>query len=221
MPDRVPDADDASVVLRDEPYRAPIVSSAVVHRGMVWDVVADQFDLGAAGRLRREYVAHPGAVAVLALDHDNRALLVKQYRHPVGAYEWELPAGLLDVPEEPPWEAAARELHEEADTVAGRWHTLADHYAGPGGSTESLRIYLARDLSPVPDEERHQRTGEELGMPVRRVALDDVVDAVLAGGLHNPSLAIGVLVASRLQARAWAGLRPVDAPWPERSPGRP
>ncbi|MGL5859872.1 MAG: NUDIX domain-containing protein, partial [Phycicoccus sp.] len=93
-------------------------------------------------------------------------------------------------------------------------------HASPGGSTESLRIYLARDLSPVPEAERHERTGEELGMPVRRVSLDDAVDAVLAGGLHNPSLALGVLVASRVRERGWAGLRPVDAPWPQRSPGR-
>ncbi|MGL5818941.1 MAG: NUDIX domain-containing protein [Phycicoccus sp.] len=220
MSESAPAADDDRAPLRDDLRRAPVVESEVLHRGMVWDVVADTFDLGAAGRLRREYVAHTGAVAVLALDHDGRVLLVRQYRHPIGGYEWELPAGLLDVEGEPPWVAAARELHEEADTVAARWHTLVDHHASPGGSTESLRLYLARHLSPVPEARRHRRTGEELGMPVRRVALDEVVDAVLTGRLHNPSLALGVLVAARMRDGGWAGLRPVDAPWPQRSPGR-
>ncbi|MGL5866008.1 MAG: NUDIX domain-containing protein [Dermatophilaceae bacterium] len=220
MSESGPVADAGRGPLCDVIGAAPVVESEVLHRGMVWDVVADTFDLGAAGRLRRDYVAHPGAVAVVALDEDGRVLLVRQYRHPVGAFEWELPAGLLDVPGEAPWVAAARELHEEADMVAARWHTLLDHYASPGGSTESLRLYLARGLSPVPEAERHQRTAEELGMPVRRVGLDEVVEAVLAGELHNPSLALGVLAASRLRARGWAGLRPVDAPWPTRSPGR-
>ncbi|MGL5861716.1 MAG: NUDIX domain-containing protein, partial [Phycicoccus sp.] len=144
MSEHVPAVDDERAPLRDVAHRAPVVGSEVLHRGMVWDVVADTFDLGAAGRLRREYVAHTGAVAVLALDHDGRVMLVRQYRHPIGSDEWELPAGLLDVEGEPPWVAAARELHEEADTVAARWHTLVDHHASPGGSTESLRIYLAR-----------------------------------------------------------------------------
>ncbi|MGL4176795.1 MAG: NUDIX domain-containing protein [Dermatophilaceae bacterium] len=220
MPDARIEADDECAPLRDDLRRAPVVTSEVLHRGAVWDVVTDTFDLGAAGRLRREYVAHTGAVAVLALDDDGRVLLVRQYRHPVGAFEWELPAGLLDVEGESPWVAAARELHEEADTVASRWHTLVDHHASPGGSTESLRIYLARDLSPVPEAERHERTGEELGMPMRRVALDDAVEAVLAGDLRNPSLALGVLVAARVRDGGWAALRPVDAPWPQRSPGR-
>lgn len=215
-----PEADDGHGPLRDERRPAPVISSEVVHHGMVWDVVADTFDLGAAGRLRREYLAHSGAVAVLALDDADRVVLVRQYRHPVGTYGWELPAGLLDVAGEDPWVAAARELHEEADTVAARWHTLVDHHSSPGGSSESLRVYLARGLAAVPVGERHEREAEELGMPVRRVPLDDVADAVLAGHLHNPTLAIGVLAAARMRERGWRGLRPVDAPWPERSPGR-
>ena len=78
------------------------------------------------------------------------------------------PAGLLDVDGEPAHLTAARELLEEADLVAGEWQLLLDHYASPGGSSESLRIFLARDLRDVPDDERHQRDAEELGMPVRR-----------------------------------------------------
>ncbi len=116
--------------------------------------------------------------------------------------------------------AAARELHEEADTVAGRWDVLVDYLSSPGGSTEGLRVYLARDLEDVPEADRHERHGEELGMPTRLVPLDELVDGVLAGRLTSPSHVVGVLAAATLRARGWEGLRPVAAPWPLRSPGR-
>ncbi|MBC7290065.1 MAG: NUDIX hydrolase [Actinotalea sp.] len=179
---------------------------------MVWDVVRDTVDLGEPGTVRREYLRHPGAVSVIALDDQDRVLLLRQYRHPVRQELWEPPAGLLDVPGEPLQVAAARELAEEADLVAGRWWTLADYCSSPGGSDEALRVFLARDLTPVPEHARHTREAEEHGMPARWVPLDEAVGAVLAGRLHNPSAVIGVLAAAAARARGWADLRPADAP---------
>jgi 8-oxo-dGDP phosphatase len=206
--------------LRDRLERRPVRSSELAFGGRVWDVRTERVDLGEAGVVTRDFVDHTGAVAVLALDEADRVVLVQQYRHPVGAFEWEVPAGLLDVDGEPPHVTAARELHEEAALVAGEWHVLLDHYSSPGGSSEALRVYLARDLAEVPDDELHEREGEELGMPVRRVPLDEVVEAALGGGLHNVTLMVAVLAASRLRERDWIGLRPVEAPWPTRPPGR-
>ena len=206
--------------LRDRLERLPVRSSSLAFGGRVWDVRSEEVDLGEGGLVTRDFVDHTGAVAVLALDEHERVVLVQQYRHPVGAFEWELPAGLLDVDGEAPHVSAARELHEEADLVAGEWHLLLDHYTSPGGSTEALRVFLARDLRAVPDHEQHPREGEELGMPVRRVPLDDLVEAVLAGDVHNVTLMVSVLAASRLRERGWAGLRPPETPWPTRPPGR-
>lgn len=189
-----------------------VTDSELLHDGMIWDVVRDTVDLGAAGTVRREYVRHPGAVSVIALDDDDRVLLLKQYRHPVGQELWEPPAGLLDVPGEPLRAAAARELAEEADLVAARWWTLVDYRSSPGGSDEALRVFLARDLSPVPEEDRHTREAEEHGMAVAWVPLSDAVAAVLEGRLHNPSTVIGVLAAAAARAQGWDGLRPADAP---------
>jgi ADP-ribose pyrophosphatase len=182
---------------------------------MVWDVARDTVDLGEAGVHQREYVQHTGAVGILALDDDDRVLLVEQYRHPVGMTLWELPAGLLDVDGEAPLHAARRELAEEADLRAERWDVLVDWFNSPGGSTEALRLYLARGLSPVPDAELHQREGEELGMTTRWVPLEQARDAVLAGALHNPGAVVGILAASEARAQEWRTLRPADAPWPE------
>jgi ADP-ribose pyrophosphatase len=220
LPPEVPDVPDVTDVpdgpLRDVAAPATVSASRTLFTGRVWDVVEETFDLGEAGTLTREVVDHPGAVAVLALDAADRVLLIRQYRHPVGMHEWELPAGILDVAGEEPRAAAARELHEETDHTARTWHVLADHFSSPGGMTEALRIFLARDLAPVPEEERHVREGEELGMPVRWVPIDEAREAVLAGGLHNPTLVIGLLTAHAHRERGWAGLRPADAPWPER-----
>ena len=206
--------------LRDRLERLPVLSSDLVFDGRVWDVRSERVDLGEGGVVARDFVDHTGAVAVLALDEADRAVLVQQYRHPVAAFEWELPAGLLDVDGEPPHVTAARELHEEADLAAGEWHVLLDHYSSPGGSSEALRVFLARDLTEVPHHERHEREGEELGMPVRRVPLDDLVESVLAGEVHNVTLMVAALAAARLRDRGWAGLRPVASPWPTRPPGR-
>lgn len=197
----------------------PVVETTVVHEGRVFDLRADVVDLGDGGRVTREYLDHPGAVAIVALDADERVLLLRQYRHPVRRELWEVPAGLLDVVGEDGRVAAARELAEEADLRASRWDVLVDYFTTPGGSNEALRVFLARDLSPVPDDERFEREAEELDMEVRWVPLDDAVAAVLGGALHNPSAVVGILAAATSRAGGWTSLRPADAPWPERRGG--
>lgn len=210
-----PSAGPEELVDRVDPQ--PVPATEVALRGRIWDVRRDTVDLGEAGQVVREYVDHPGAVVVLPLRQDrgsDEVLLIQQYRHPVGAYEWELPAGLLDVAGEAPWEAAARELGEEADLVAGRWDLLAEYLASPGGMSEALRIYLARDLTEVPESERHQRTDEEAGMPVRWVDLDVAVEAVLGGRIRNVAAIVGLLSLRAARDAGWATLRAVDEPWP-------
>ncbi|MBW3085987.1 ADP-ribose pyrophosphatase [Austwickia sp. TVS 96-490-7B] len=185
-------------------------------RGAIWDVRRDRVDLGEAGEVTREYIEHPGAVAVVALrQHQGRdeLILIKQYRHPVKATEWELPAGLLDVAGEAPHRAAERELAEEVDLHADRWHHLTDVFPSPGGLGEAIRVYLARDLHDVPPEQRHQRDGEELGMPLAWIDLDDAVTAVLSGRLTNALAQLGVLATAAARDRHWQTLRPVDIPF--------
>lgn len=194
--------------LADARVDRPVLASDLLHDGLVWDVVGETVDLGEAGTVRREFVRHPGAVAVIALDDDDRVLLLRQYRHPVRAALWEPPAGLLDVPGEDLRAAAARELAEEADLVAGSWWVLLDYLTSPGGSDEAIRVFLARDLHAVPEAERHVREGEESDMELRWVPLDDAVAAVRAGALRNPSTVNGVLAAAVARADGWRGLRP-------------
>jgi ADP-ribose pyrophosphatase len=201
--------------LRDAVAPRKVLEHETVYQGLVWDVVRDTVDLGEGGVVKREYVQHTGAVAILALDDDGRVLMIEQYRHPVGMTLWELPAGLLDVEGEAPLDAAKRELAEEADLRADRWDVLAGWFNSPGGMTEALRLYLARGLSPVQAADRHEREAEELGMTTRWVPLEEARDAVLAGALHNPAAVVGVLAACESRAQEWRTLLPGDAPWPE------
>ena len=207
--------------LADVPVARDVSEARVLHAGRIFDLRSEQVDLGEGGVVTREFVDHPGAVAIVALDEDERVLLLHQYRHPVRRELWEPPAGLLDVDGEDAQVAAARELLEETDLRAARWDVLADYYTTPGGSNEALRVFLARDLSEVPAAERHAREAEELGMELRWVPLDEAVSAVLAGDLHNPSAVVGILAAAAARATGWSSLRPADSPWPERRGGDP
>nr|WP_179389039.1 NUDIX hydrolase [Psychromicrobium silvestre] len=198
------------------------MSQEVAFHGKIWDVQRDTFELSAGGeQLTREYIAHPGAVAVLVLDDDGRVLLLRQYRHPVRASLWEIPAGLLDVEGEDFQVAAARELAEEADLLAADWKLLLDVYNSAGSSSEAVRIYLARGISEVPEVDRHQRTAEESEIALRWVPLQEAVAAVLAGQLHSFSAVSAVLAAAAGQPSGFQGLRPADTPWPEHPSQQP
>ncbi|WP_043535346.1 NUDIX domain-containing protein [Actinomyces polynesiensis] len=162
----------------------------------------------------RQYLAHPGAVGIVALRGEEGAeqvLLERQYRHPVGAELWEVPAGLLDVAGEEPWAAARRELREEADLEAARWDVLVDYFTSPGGSSESIRVYLARDVRPTATP--FPREDEEADMLETWVDLDEAVSGVLAGRFHNPTTVVGILATATARSRGWQSLRPLDAPW--------
>ncbi|WP_282697364.1 NUDIX hydrolase [Streptomyces sp. CC208A] len=202
--------------VQDTPEEWRTVATATPFTGNKTSVRTDDVVMPDGSVVRRDYQVHPGSVAVLALDDQDRVLVLRQYRHPVRQKLWEIPAGLLDVPGENPLHAAQRELYEEAHAKAGEWHVLTDVYTTPGGCDEAVRIFLARDLAEA-EGERYEVAEEEADMEVARVPLTDLVRGVLAGELHNNCLVVGVL--SLVAARAGDGLdalRPADAPWPAR-----
>jgi 8-oxo-dGTP pyrophosphatase MutT (NUDIX family) len=210
---------DSPLTPRDRPERWPVTGSELVlQTPRVIRVRRDHVRSPTDGaEFLRDVVVHPGAVGIVALDDDERVLLVSQYRHPVGHRLLEIPAGLLDVPGEPYPVAAARELYEEGHVRATEWRVLVDLFTSPGMTTESTRVYLARGLSAVADGDRHVGVHEEADMPVTWAPLADLVGAVLTGRLHNPLLISGVLATwAARQGDGYDALRPVDAPWDAR-----
>ncbi|RBY90078.1 ADP-ribose pyrophosphatase [Blastococcus sp. TBT05-19] len=192
------------------PHEYRLLESETIHEGRVITLLRDTVAMPAGGDSERDVVRHPGAVAVVALDDDGQVVLLRQYRHPVGQYLWELPAGLRDADGEPPLETAKRELAEEAELAAERWSLLTTHFSSPGFCDEMVLIYLAEGLSPVGRPDGFEVEHEELDMTVERVPLADAVQRVFDGGIRNAAAVVGLLAAA--QARATSPrLRPVDA----------
>jgi ADP-ribose pyrophosphatase len=188
------------------------------YQGPIFTVVTDEVRMPGGGYAHRDYVVNLGAVGVVALDEQDRVVLIRQYRPAVGQHLWELPAGLLDADGELPADTAARELAEEADLIAAQWRLVADAYTSPGFSTEVIRIFLARQLTEVPEADRHERSHEEADLTVRRVPLDEAVAMIFRGEITNAIAVIGLLGAARLREQGWPEVRPLDAPLPQAPP---
>ncbi len=182
------------------------------YAGPIFTVYSDEVTMSGGGTAGRDVVVNKNAVGVVALDDVGRVALIKQYRHAVGAQLWELPAGLRDVDGEDLVRTAARELAEEADIDAARFDLLVDLHTSPGFSAETIRIFLARELTPVPDEQRHERTDEEADIEICWRDLDEAVAMVLRGEITNAAAVGGLLAAARAREDGWATLRPVDTP---------
>jgi 8-oxo-dGTP pyrophosphatase MutT (NUDIX family) len=191
------------------PGEYEVLKTETVYEGRIIRLDKDTVAMPGGGDSVREVVRHIGAVCIVAVDDEGRVVLVRQYRHPVGGYLWELPAGLRDADGEPPLETAKRELAEEAQLSAERWSLLVNSYSTPGFCNEQVLIYLAEGLSDAARPEGFEVEHEELDMTVERVPLDEAVRRVLSGGIRNASAVIGILAAAQARATS-ASLRPAD-----------
>ena len=187
-----------------------VLGSETLYEGRVITLVKDTVAMPGGGDSVREVVHHPGAVAVVALDDDDNVVLLRQYRHPVGGYLWELPAGLRDADGEPPLETAKRELAEEVELAAERWSLLTTSFSTPGFCDEMVLVYLAEGLSDGDHPDGFIAEHEELDLRVERVPLAEAVQRVFDGGIRNAAAVIGLLAAAQQRA-AHPRLRPVDA----------
>jgi len=207
------DPQSAYPLLADEAVHRDVVQSTLRFHGRVWDIRTDLVDLGDGEQVERDLVVHPGAVAIIAVDDDRQVLLVRQYRHPVSALLWEPPAGLLDIAGEEPLAAAQRELFEEAGYRASRWSVLLDVFMSPGGSGESVRLFLAQGLTPVAAAERFLGEAEERTMITRWVPLAEARADIFSGDLHSPLCVMGILAVTRVLVDGDGATRPVESPW--------
>ena len=181
--------------LQDEPQSWPVHDTEDIWHGPApFGVRRDLVSVpGQEATFGRVVVEHPGAVVVLALDEDDRALVLHQYRHPTQLRMVELPAGLLDVPGEDPLLAARRELLEEGALEADEWRHLTTIHNSPGISSERIEIYLARALRQVPGRGGFELEHEEADMTEHWVPVAELVEGVLSRRITDGTLAIAVL----------------------------
>lgn len=166
-----------------------------VFQGRVITVNVEQVLLPTGETARYEIVHHPGGAAIVALDAANRVCLLRQFRPAASGWVWELPAGRLE-PGEPPAETAGRELVEEAGREARQWEELGSILSSPGVFAETIHLYLARDLHPVPSQHEQHEV-----IQVHWIPLDDAVQQALSGEIRDGKTIIGLL---RAQARCLA-----------------
>ena len=169
-----------------------------VHEGFVWNVVVADFQAPDGTRFVRDIVRSPGAVAVVPLVFDAEGLpsvvLVSQYRPAYGEVVIEIPAGMRDVPGEPPAETARRELAEEAGLRAGRLSHLLDMYPSPGMTDSVCTIFLATECTPA---EINRHGPEEEVMEILHVPLDDALDMIERGEITDAKTLCGLLATAR------------------------
>ena len=183
----------------------------VEYVGKIWAIVKETFNLG-SNELTRDYMQHMGAVAILAVNEKDEVLTIHQYRHPVSSNLLEIPAGLLDFPDEAAIDAAKRELLEETGYEAKEWFTLADFCTSPGSSSEAVRIFLAKELQFVGfDKSRLQ--GEEIELEPQWLPLDSLIKAISTGQLNSPTASLAISSYCTLREE---NLRPANADWPMR-----
>lgn len=202
----------------DEAMAWEVVSREVLGTGAVTTFVDETIRTPSGEAISRQFITHPGAVAVVAWDEQADSIAcLRQYRHPVGMELVEIPAGLLDEEGESWVDAARRELAEEVELAADRWDVLVDMATTPGACEETLRIYLARDLSPATRPDGFILEGEEAHMSWDWIDRAELVDAILAGACQSPTLVAGVMAleTARLLDRL-PRLRSTSAPWPAR-----
>ena len=163
------------------------LSSETMFDGRIIHVRRDSVELPNGDRSFREVVDHHGGVCILALDEEDRVLLVRQFRYPYREVLREVPAGKLE-PGEDPETAALRELREETGAAPGRFRSLGELYPSPGYCGEIIRMYLAQDLT---FGEAH--LDEDEFLTVERVPFAELVEQVLAGDIRDAKTIAAVL----------------------------
>ena len=170
-----------------DPNGLVVVSRREIYNGRVLRLEVDDVQEPTGARGIREVVRHRGSVATLAVHEDGRIVLVRQWRHPVGALMWELPAGLLD-PGESPIDGARRELEEETGLRAARLTPLADFYTTPGFCDERMFVFRATEFTEVPP-----RPDDDERIEVRSCTLEEARAMIARGEIREGKTLVALL----------------------------
>lgn len=176
-------------------YEEKTMKSDKVYEGKILNLKVDTVEMPDKKYSKREIIEHSGAVAMVTVTNDGEMVLVKQYRKAVEDFLLEIPAGKLEVNEEPR-ETAIRELKEETGLESDKLTYISEFYPSPGYSSERIHLFLAQDLREVPYE---PEPGEFL--EIVKLPIDKLVRMVQLGEIMDSKTIIGIYIAQRLMEK--------------------
>lgn len=168
------------------------IATKMVYQGKILNLRVDQVLLPNGKEGGREVVEFSGAVAIVAITNDDQVLMVRQYRYPVGEVLLEIPAGKMDLQEDPD-ECARRELKEETGCTAGSLTKLTEFYTTPGFTTEWMHVYLAQGLTYG-----QQSLDEDEFVQVESFPLEDAITMIFQGRIKDGKSIAGLLAAHHM-----------------------
>ena len=168
---------------------ATVNSHSILHEGRVFNLVKENYTLDNGVKSEMDFIQHPGAAAMVPMLNYQEVVLIKQYRHAIRKFIWEIPAGTLD-PNESPINCARRELIEEIGYSATDWHQLGTITPLPGCSDERIHIFLALDLKPA-----QQELDDDEMINVHKMNLSEAMQMILAGEISDGKTISGLFLA--------------------------
>lgn len=170
---------------------AKVNHRTAIYNGRVFRLIRENVTLDNGVTTDLDYIEHPGAAAIVPLISADEVVLIKQYRHALKRYIWEIPAGTLD-PQEDAAACARRELAEETGYSAGEWHQLGEITPVPGYSDERIHLFLASKLGPA-----HQELDSDEVLAIHRVPLARAVQMIAGGDIQDAKSICGLLLAQK------------------------
>jgi ADP-ribose pyrophosphatase len=167
---------------------AKVNSKATLYEGRVFKLLRENVTLNNGVTVDLDVIHHPGASAMIPISDNDNVILIKQYRHAIGDFIWEIPAGTLD-PNETPLECAKRELIEETGFSANTWQKLGEITPLPGYSNERIHMFLAADLVPA-----EQDLDKDEVLDVHKVPLDKAVEMIHEGAIQDSKTISGLFM---------------------------
>lgn len=176
--------------MANETSKLRVESLRTVYQGRVFSLTVERVTLPGGHTVDLDIVRHPGSVVLVPMPAPDRIILIRQYRHALGRWIWELPAGSLK-PGEDPARAAARECEEEIGLVPGTIERLRALYPTPGYCDEEMIFYRCADLAPpAPDSTAHKDEDEDI--EPREVTLAEARALVASGEIVDMKTVVGL-----------------------------
>jgi len=164
------------------------LSSLLIYEGRALKLRVDTVQTASGKQTTREIVEHSDCVAIIVVDASDNVLLVKQFRKPAEKELLEIPAGGIELGEEPP-ATVRREMREETGLLPKKVERLGGFYSTPGYCTEYLHLYLATDLTPSQLYAEDTENIELVPVPIRQIS-----SLIISGSIYDAKSIAGLLI---------------------------